>query len=297
MRNEPLLRRAARSGSQAPVAPLERRVAAQLAALTEAVRAAFARAAAVTIATDQTGRRHSAEIAGALRLVRASAKLATAFARLRGFRYTVNVTHRDAQGRVLSRTSRTFESAPSWPVVRPPKPPRAGKGVPPPKNEVRITARDPAARRRGGQPGNRNRLRHGRWSRAADANRAEIRALLYETECLIARIHMVGRMRQVWRARSSVAPRRRLAYGFQHEQNAVKTTRYGRFCRVVFNFPHPRSRWSASVESAQGGACRSRNRFPAAHGASFNTTRMPCARWRARTRSPPSWRGCWRRAA
>jgi hypothetical protein len=38
-------------------------------------------------------------------------------------------------------------------------------------------SRDPAGRKRGAQPGNRNRLRHGLYSREAKARRIGVRAL------------------------------------------------------------------------------------------------------------------------
>ncbi|HUJ02416.1 MAG TPA: hypothetical protein VLW75_02175 [Rhizomicrobium sp.] len=50
-------------------------------------------------------------------------------------------------------------------------------------------------RKRGGQPGNANRLRHGGFGRAARARREEVRALIAETRNLIIRIEMVARAR------------------------------------------------------------------------------------------------------
>src|SRR3954470_23072163 len=43
----------------------------------------------------------------------------------------------------------------------------------------------PPPRRRGGQPGNRNRLRHGGFSKAARARRAAVRALIRKMDRLI----------------------------------------------------------------------------------------------------------------
>src|SRR5271170_7943907 len=72
---------------------------------------------------------------------------------------------------------------------------RRGKGrdpLPPLLFEVRM----PAGRKRGGQPGNRNRLRHGRFSQTFAERRAEIRAMIADAENLIVRAKMVGRARR-----------------------------------------------------------------------------------------------------
>ena len=197
------------SGSSS--APLDRSVVAQLAALTEAVRAAFARADAAAAETDPLGRRRHAEVAAALRLVRVSAKLVAYFARLRGgTRCCVSVTRFAADGRVLSRATHVQEIEPSWPAAKPVRPLRSRRGEPPPKKKVRITSSEdsgnPGRRKRGGQPGNRNRLRHGCFSRAAAGRRDGVRMLVYRTECLIARIIMAGRMFRLWRARRLALP-------------------------------------------------------------------------------------------
>jgi hypothetical protein len=66
-------------------------------------------------------------------------------------------------------------------------------GIPPRISGVRIT------RRRGGQPGNANRRRHGAFSRAAIAQREGISALIRAADSLIVRAHMVARARTALR--------------------------------------------------------------------------------------------------
>ena len=51
-------------------------------------------------------------------------------------------------------------------------------------------------RKRGGQPGNTNRLRHGLYSRAHLKRRDEGRALRRKVRHLIVRLHMVARARK-----------------------------------------------------------------------------------------------------
>lgn len=70
------------------------------------------------------------------------------------------------------------------------------EGIPPSKFSGSNTVR-----KRGGQPGNTNRLRHGGFSREAQARRDWVRALVAETDALILRIEMVGRARKVLKAK------------------------------------------------------------------------------------------------
>ncbi len=65
--------------------------------------------------------------------------------------------------------------------------------LPLPKTEVRIK------RRRGGQPGNSNRLSHGGYTRAAAAQRKTVRALLKAARDLTIRAAMVARARRSYR--------------------------------------------------------------------------------------------------
>lgn len=71
-------------------------------------------------------------------------------------------------------------------------------GTPLPISEVRMVRR-----KRGGQPGNCNRLRHGGFSREARARRDAVRALVAETEALIMRIGMVARARKTLKVKEN----------------------------------------------------------------------------------------------
>jgi hypothetical protein len=66
-------------------------------------------------------------------------------------------------------------------------------GIPPQISEVRI------ARKRGGQPGNSNRRKHGAFSRGAADERRRIVILVKAAENLIVRVHMVARARAALR--------------------------------------------------------------------------------------------------
>ena len=59
-------------------------------------------------------------------------------------------------------------------------------------------------RRRGGQPGNRNRLKHGRFSRRRLERRAKVRALLRKTRGLVCRLEMGTRARRALAAKSTL---------------------------------------------------------------------------------------------
>jgi hypothetical protein len=75
-------------------------------------------------------------------------------------------------------------------------------GIPPQISEVRI------ARRRGGQPGNINRRKHGAFSRAASEERNRIARLIRVAESLIVRVHMVAKARTALRRKqkNTLAP-------------------------------------------------------------------------------------------
>lgn len=74
----------------------------------------------------------------------------------------------------------------------------AERGNPLPNSEVRIPK---PRRKRGGQPGNRNRLAHGGFSQRARERRDWVRALVAETNALIIRVEMVGRARRTLKAK------------------------------------------------------------------------------------------------
>jgi hypothetical protein len=176
-----------------------RRVDAQLGALTEGLREAFARADAFSREDDPIGRYRSAEILAALRLARSSARLLVAFARLSPFRTAVAVIHIAAAG---VRAKRHVAVAAPWhPALRQRMAPR---GTPPPDSDVRIPPGAP--RRRGGQPGNCNRLVHGGRSRAARRNRDDVRSLLQKTDDLMRRIELAALARYALTRRNQAAP-------------------------------------------------------------------------------------------
>lgn len=54
--------------------------------------------------------------------------------------------------------------------------------------------------KRGAPFGNRNRLKHGRWSKAFASRSREIDALILAARNAIARANMVARARRAWRA-------------------------------------------------------------------------------------------------
>ncbi len=66
-------------------------------------------------------------------------------------------------------------------------------------NNLAQIAASSTARKRGGQPGNSNRLRHGRYTKATTARRAETRAWMRKAN------HLVMRATMVWRARKALA--------------------------------------------------------------------------------------------
>src|ERR1700752_2510304 len=74
--------------------------------------------------------------------------------------------------------------------------------LPPPISEVRI-----GTRKRGGHPGNRNRLKHGAFSAAARGEKARIRAIIAKAEALIVKGEMVIRARGTWPAKAGRLPR------------------------------------------------------------------------------------------
>ena len=54
-------------------------------------------------------------------------------------------------------------------------------------------------RKRGGQPGNRNRLKHGRYTQRRAARREKTRALIGRARNLIIRIEMMAKARKALR--------------------------------------------------------------------------------------------------
>jgi hypothetical protein len=73
------------------------------------------------------------------------------------------------------------------------------------KSEVRIP--DTAPRKRGGQPGNRNRLRHGRYAATTIERRKEVAALGRLARHALTRVKMILRARKALK-RARIAPPR-----------------------------------------------------------------------------------------
>jgi hypothetical protein len=108
--------------------------------------------------------------------------------------------------------------------------------MPEPKLTWRAKARIRAGlepRTRGGQPGNRNRLKHGRYSRAFLARRAHTRGILCETRALIARLNLAAKLRralnlpppsEAWRGLSEAKGAGQSAQALSSQ--AVKDVRY-----------------------------------------------------------------------
>jgi hypothetical protein len=92
-------------------------------------------------------------------------------------------------------------------------------------------------RKRGGQPGNTNRLRHGLYSRAHLARRDEGRALRRKTRRLIAKLGMVARARAALRRKLLSPPCCREVEGRRAASRVVwgMSAQGGRQ-----NFPRPR---------------------------------------------------------
>src|SRR5882672_6254241 len=67
-----------------------------------------------------------------------------------------------------------------------------------PKHEVRMGA-EISRRRRGGQPGNCNRLKHGDYSAARIGRRKEIAQLLRRARHAIVRARWIARARKHWK--------------------------------------------------------------------------------------------------
>jgi hypothetical protein len=74
-----------------------------------------------------------------------------------------------------------------------------GGGIPPRNFEVQFESA--VKRRRGAPLGNRNRLKHGAFSKAGASHRAAIMALVARAERLIVRVGMVARARKALKAR------------------------------------------------------------------------------------------------
>ena len=183
---------------------MERLVDAQLGALKEALHGAIGRARA-GIGNDPSDAH--AEFRLVARLARSSAKLASAFACLKPIRHTLTVNYIGPEGRVLKQRTSTWMQERTVPLPRPSslsdRRKEQGGGGTPAKNEVRMLSGQPG---RGAQPGNTNHLSHGRWSRASESHRAEVRRLIHAADGLIVRLAMVLRMRRQLHAETAAKP-------------------------------------------------------------------------------------------
>ncbi|MGN6149618.1 MAG: hypothetical protein ACTHPD_13850 [Rhizomicrobium sp.] len=68
-------------------------------------------------------------------------------------------------------------------------------------------------RKRGGQPGNTNRLRHGRYSQPFAARKAEIDRAIAKAKALLVRVDMVLRMRKALKKKTAAASQQPLLAG------------------------------------------------------------------------------------
>ena len=68
-------------------------------------------------------------------------------------------------------------------------------------------------RKRGGQPGNRNRLRHGRYSQEFAARKAEIDRAIAGAKTLLVRVEMILRMRKALKKKTAAASQQPLLIG------------------------------------------------------------------------------------
>jgi len=88
-------------------------------------------------------------------------------------------------------------------------------------NEVRMP--DAAPRKRGGQPGNRNRLRHGRYATATIGRRKEVMALGRLARHALTRVKMILRSRKALK-RVRIAP---LSPPFKCHSPRMRATQLG----------------------------------------------------------------------
>jgi hypothetical protein len=77
-------------------------------------------------------------------------------------------------------------------------------------------------RKRGGQPGNSNRLRHGGFSAKARERREWVRALVAQTNALILRVEMVGNARRGLAAKLSRAEKHLPQHATMHRRIDVR---------------------------------------------------------------------------
>lgn len=68
-------------------------------------------------------------------------------------------------------------------------------------------------RKRGGQPSNRNRLRHGRYSQEFAARKAEIDRAIAGAKTLLVRVEMILRMRKALKKKTAAASQQPLLAG------------------------------------------------------------------------------------
>jgi len=71
---------------------------------------------------------------------------------------------------------------------------------------AKIPARIAFKKKRGGQPGNRNRWKHGRYSAAARARRAEVDALVRQCRAVIAQAELALTFQQPSNSRKAANP-------------------------------------------------------------------------------------------
>lgn len=101
-------------------------------------------------------------------------------------------------------------------------------------------------RKRGGQPGNRNRLRHGRYSQEFAARKAEIDRAIAAAKALLVRVEMILRMRKALKAKFALASQHPLLVG-KSKIDAPNEIAFGRR-KFLTSARHAMSLFSAAIE-------------------------------------------------
>ena len=115
------------------------------------------------------------------------------------------------------------------------------------KNEVRIS--EPPKRRRGGQPGNRNRLRHGRYAKAAIERRKQVTTLARLGRHALVRIRMILRARRALKRKAPRGYNIGLTPSFSTVRRVAWSVPSGVVPATTFTSPKSRSSNSADWRS------------------------------------------------
>ena len=101
-------------------------------------------------------------------------------------------------------------------------------------------------RKRGGQPGNRNRLRHGRYFQEFAARKAEIDRAIAAAKALLVRVEMILRMRKAMKMKSAAANQQPLLAGRSKTGERREVT-FG-WRKFLTSARHAMSLFSAAIE-------------------------------------------------